>query len=370
MARTKDFSGYLVGGAIAAGLAYLYAKREGKGPKVAGMFRVGDLVSDVIDSGAEALDDLTASVRRGASGPVRRSVDRAPRREVSRYEAPRREAPRYEPPRREAPRYEASRRQTFFPSRPRVVAQRPTRPHGYAPTVPYGMPQFGAPQFEYGGPQYGGPQYGSPQYGSPQYGIPQYGSPQYDDSQYGGSQYSAPPVTYRPYPMPQKPVDKPVRHVVLPEQTFVTPAEKATPIAKAGKLVSKMMGGTPSTPKGGPDLGLKEVQIILNKKRSANLVEDGIMGPHTSDAIKAFQGDNGLDVTGTLDKKTHDAILALWGEAESWTPAWMSAPLLADKQKMSQEGFDALNAMSPGSQQSLAWQSFTTGKTMEELMKG
>lgn len=358
MARTKDFSGYLVGGAIAAGLAYLYVKREGKGPKVAGMFRVGDLVSDVIDSGAEALDDLTASVRRGASGPVRRSVDRAPRREAPRYEAS--HAPRYEAPRREAPRYEAPRRQALPPSRPRVVAQRPARPHGYAPTVPYGMLQFGAPQFEYGGSQYGAPQYGGSQYGSPQY----------DDSQYGGPQYSAPPVTYRPYPMPQKPVDKPVRHVVLPEQTFVTPAEKATPIAKAGKLVSKMMGGTPSTPKGGPDLGLKEAQIILNKKRSANLVEDGIMGPHTSDAIKAFQGDNGLDVTGTLDKKTHDAILALWGEAESWTPAWMSAPLLADKQKMSQEGFDALNAMSPGSQQSLAWQSFTTGKTMEELMKG
>lgn len=275
-------------------------------------------------------------------------MDRAPRREAPRYEAshaPRYEALRREAPRREASRYEAPHRRALPPPRPRVVAQRPVRSYGYAPTMPYGMPQFGVPQFEYGGPQYGGPQY--------------------DDSQ-----YSAPPVTYRPYPMPQKPVDKSVRHVVLPEQTFVTPAEKATPIAKAGKLVSKMMGGTPSTPKGGPDLGLKEAQIILNRKRNTGLDEDGIMGPHTSDAIKAFQGDNGLDVTGTLDKKTHDAILALWGEAESWTPAWMSAPLLADKQKMSQEGFDALNAMSPDSQQSLAWQSFTTGKTMEELMKG
>jgi len=345
MARTKDFSGYLVGGAVAAGLAYLYAKRGGSGPKVAGSFRVGDLVSDVIDSGAEALDDLTASMHRGASSFARRPAQRpATRYAGPRYEAPRHEAPRYEERHRAAP-------PRSLPPRPRVVAQRPVRPHSYAPTFPFSGPQ-------YGGPQYGGPQYGGPQYSDSQYGVPQYGAPQYDSSQ----------VTYRPYPMPG--AAKPARHVVLPEQTFVTPAERATPIAKAGKLVSKMMGGTPSTPKGGPDSALKEVQIILNRKRSAGLDEDGVMGPHTSDAIKAFQGDSGLDATGVLDKKTHDAILALWGEAESWTPAWTSAPLLADKQQMSQEGFDALNAMSHESQQSLAWQSFTTGKTMEELMKG
>lgn len=355
MVRKKDFSGYLVGGAVVAGLAYLYTKRDGSISKVAGSFRVGDLVSDVLDTGTEALE---ASMHRGVSAFSRRPAERAPRREAPRYEAPRREAPRYEAPRREAPRYEETRRRAVLPPRQRPVAQRTVRPYTYAPTFPLDVMQYGAPQ-------YGAPQFGGPQYGGPQYGAPQYGAPQYDDSQ-----YAAPPVTYRPYPMPQKPADKPARRIVLPEQTFVTPAEKATPIAKAGKLVSKMMGGTPSTPKGGPDRGLKEAQVILNRKRSTGLEEDGIMGPHTSDAIKAFQGDNGLDVTGVLDKKTHDAILALWGEAESWTPAWMSAPLLADKQKMSQEGFDALNNMSRESQQSLAWQSFTTGKTMEELMKG
>jgi hypothetical protein len=51
------------------------------------------------------------------------------------------------------------------------------------------------------------------------------------------------------------------------------------------------------------------------------------------------------------------------------SPWWQSPPLLADKQHMSPEIRGAFEAMSPESQQSLAWQSLTTGRSMEEILR-
>lgn len=51
------------------------------------------------------------------------------------------------------------------------------------------------------------------------------------------------------------------------------------------------------------------------------------------------------------------------------SPWWQSPPLLADKQLMSPEIRGAFESMSPESQQSLAWQSLTTGRSMEEILR-
>lgn len=51
------------------------------------------------------------------------------------------------------------------------------------------------------------------------------------------------------------------------------------------------------------------------------------------------------------------------------SPWWQSPPLLADKQHMSPEIRGAFESMSPESQQSLAWQSLTTGRSMEEILR-
>lgn len=55
--------------------------------------------------------------------------------------------------------------------------------------------------------------------------------------------------------------------------------------------------------------------------------------------------------------------------ADTTSPWWQSPPLLADKQRMSPEIRGAFEAMSPESQQSLAWRSLTTGRSMEEILR-
>jgi peptidoglycan hydrolase-like protein with peptidoglycan-binding domain len=77
-------------------------------------------------------------------------------------------------------------------------------------------------------------------------------------------------------------------------------------------LVSKSFGGPPSSTATGPDEGLRAAQRALNDALFFGqkvLVEDGIMGAKTSDALKDFQRSNALPVTGILDKATHDKLI-------------------------------------------------------------
>src|SRR5271170_5887808 len=67
----------------------------------------------------------------------------------------------------------------------------------------------------------------------------------------------------------------------------------------------------------GADLSIKEAQQylnIINAKKSPNqggagLVEDGILGTNTGNAIRAFQAGNGLEQTGVIDDETGNALL-------------------------------------------------------------
>jgi localization factor PodJL len=55
---------------------------------------------------------------------------------------------------------------------------------------------------------------------------------------------------------------------------------------------------------------IRNVQAILNKNGYDAGIPDGIMGQRTTDAIKAFQKDNGLDPTGNVDKRLVEVLLA------------------------------------------------------------
>jgi len=55
---------------------------------------------------------------------------------------------------------------------------------------------------------------------------------------------------------------------------------------------------------------IRNVQAILNKNGYDAGSPDGVMGQRTTDAIKAFQKDNGLDATGNVDKALVEALLA------------------------------------------------------------
>ena len=55
---------------------------------------------------------------------------------------------------------------------------------------------------------------------------------------------------------------------------------------------------------------IRNVQAILNKNGYDAGNPDGVMGGRTTDAIKAFQKDNGLEATGAVDKSLVEALLA------------------------------------------------------------
>ncbi|MGE3366866.1 MAG: peptidoglycan-binding protein [Rhizobiaceae bacterium] len=55
---------------------------------------------------------------------------------------------------------------------------------------------------------------------------------------------------------------------------------------------------------------IRNVQAILNKNGYDAGQPDGVIGQRTTDAIKAFQKDNGLDPTGNVDKPLVEALLA------------------------------------------------------------
>jgi Putative peptidoglycan binding domain len=186
--------------------------------------------------------------------------------------------------------------------------------------------------------QYG--QYGeSSQYGqSGQYGqSSDYGSSSYegDSSQYGYAdqhqhqqhRYAQAPSSHQQYAQHRAPSSQPVTYAhsdwydqyqaqqpLAPHMTTVSSslARRAPPAAKAGKFISKMMGGPASTPRGGGDDGLRNMQRLLNVYyRKRVIEEDGIMGPETTAAVRDFQGMKSLAKNGTFDGPTHDLLVKL-----------------------------------------------------------
>jgi len=130
-------------------------------------------------------------------------------------------------------------------------------------------------------------------------------------------------------------------------------------------------GGPPSHAV--PDENFRANQNLLNLAAGHHVVDpDGIPGPRTSQAISDLQRAHGLPQTGAFDSSTLGMLheLVQGGGQSSWTPAWHDPHTLADKQGMSADARQSLDALSDDSQKTLAWQSLTSGKTMEQLLKG
>jgi hypothetical protein len=127
------------------------------------------------------------------------------------------------------------------------------------------------------------------------------------------------------------------------------------------------------------------------------VAEDGRAGPATSLALRTFQQSQGLSPTGMPDAQTSALLMRLahagvsfpepgtqaaqtsapapdatseGGKVLPLTPWWQSPELLADKQGLSGGAREAFDALSHDSQQSLAWQSLTTGRSMESILLG
>ena len=58
----------------------------------------------------------------------------------------------------------------------------------------------------------------------------------------------------------------------------------------------------------GSSLDVRTAQHYLNKLANAGLKEDGILGPATIQALKNFQGHNGIDQSGVIDDETGNAL--------------------------------------------------------------
>ena len=136
------------------------------------------------------------------------------------------------------------------------------------------------------------------------------------------------------------------------------------------------------------------MQHLLNVHAGKKIVdEDGKIGSQTTKAVKRFQAKNDLPLTGTFDKATAALLSrkvsggigiqvlpppgsqaqnqvpeAGSGRELQLSPWWMSPPLLADKQGMSPANRDMFETLSSDLQQSIAWQSLTTNRSMEEIM--
>lgn len=54
---------------------------------------------------------------------------------------------------------------------------------------------------------------------------------------------------------------------------------------------------------------VKTLQILLNKYNNAKLAEDGVFGPNTETAVKAYQKSRGLEVDGIVGAKTWTQLL-------------------------------------------------------------
>ena len=61
---------------------------------------------------------------------------------------------------------------------------------------------------------------------------------------------------------------------------------------------------------------VSEVQRVLGQNGYYSGENDGIWGPQSSSAMKAFQNDNGLTPTGTVNRETLVKMLKLYGRQQ------------------------------------------------------
>ncbi len=117
------------------------------------------------------------------------------------------------------------------------------------------------------------------------------------------AQPPAPPVTYAPHVMPSlehPPVAPPSAHD-LSRPPLPEPGTSWVEAAKAIGLIKP----------GDPRLSVQEAQHYINMLTTGaiKLVEDGVWGPKTFEALQAFQLAHHLPMTGTLDAETSAALL-------------------------------------------------------------
>lgn len=111
-----------------------------------------------------------------------------------------------------------------------------------------------------------------------------------------------PPVTYAPHVMPslEHPHETPSVHDLL-RPPMPEPGKSWVEAAKAIGLIKP----------GDPRLSIPEAQHYINMLTTGTikLVEDGVLGPKTIEALHAFQLAHHLPMTGTLDAETSAALL-------------------------------------------------------------
>jgi len=230
-------------------------------------------------------------------------------------------------------------------------------PFGLSLDIPFGRrsaqtyPAYAAPRRHYQDPYYADQGYPQQQgylqqhgYGQQGYGQQGYPRQQGYAEQQGYAQQpyapermtrvptqAQPPVTYRPYPMPQ--LTTPARTdgaarqpgprkwsqsamevgpitVTHPDDAKMVQVSATMSKDKGvGKFVSKMMGGPGAHPAMVPDEDLRGVQRLLNQYYATPvLTEDGIMGDETHRILKQFQETNGIPKTGIPDPATRKVL--------------------------------------------------------------
>ena len=88
-----------------------------------------------------------------------------------------------------------------------------------------------------------------------------------------------------------------------PTKTTAKPAPKPTtkPVAKKSTY--------PALKKGSKGASVVTLQALLNSRNKAGLVRDGVFGPRTEKAVKAFQKKSKLKATGKLNDATWAKLL-------------------------------------------------------------
>lgn len=88
--------------------------------------------------------------------------------------------------------------------------------------------------------------------------------------------------------------------------------------SRSGKQGSEASGMTRSGQAGAGNEDVKKVQQALKDKGQDPGAIDGILGPKTKEALRAFQQEQGFNATGTLDNQTKEALgLEQGGSAKS-----------------------------------------------------
>lgn len=98
---------------------------------------------------------------------------------------------------------------------------------------------------------------------------------------------------------------------------------RATPRAPAHRYSTRGAWSDLATKLGitiGSSLDTKTAQRYLNQLTGAHLKEDGILGPSTMQALRNFQGHNGIEQSGVIDDETGNALQYL-AAAASKNPA-------------------------------------------------